>query len=55
MKTEQEAIEFLQKEAGISVEIVDYKYRVFDEDFDCPIKDTKALIEYAKEQKEAMG
>ena len=53
--TKEEAISFLIEKAGINVEVVDYEYRVFDSDFNSPIKDAKELIEYANEQKEAIG
>jgi len=50
-----EAIIFLEKEVGISVEEVpNYKYRIFDKDIDNYIKDDEDLIEYANEQKEAI-
>jgi len=55
IKNVDEAIAFLEDKAGISVAIVDYKYRVFDNDFDEPITDDKELIEYANEQMEAIG
>jgi len=55
IKTKEEAIEFLEEEANINVEIVDYKYRVSDNDFEDTIKDTKELIEYANEQAEAIN
>ena len=55
IKTIDEAIEFLQTKAGINVEIMTAKYRVSDFDMDSYIEDDKQLIEYAKEQQEAIG
>lgn len=53
--TTEQAIDFLEKKAGISVkDVSSYKYKVFDEDFTDFIKTDKELIEYAKEQQEAM-
>lgn len=49
-----EAIEFLGKKAGINVEEVTHKWRIWDNDFDSSCKDDKELIEYAKEQQEAI-
>jgi len=54
IKTRKEAINFLRNNAMINVEIVDYKYRVWDKDFNQPIKTNKELIDYANEQKEAL-
>ena len=54
IKTVDEAIRFLSEKVGISTEIVRYKYRVSDMDFDCPIRTDKDLIDYANEQKEAI-
>ena len=54
IKTVEEAIKFVSDKAGISTEIVDYKYRVFYEDFNSPIRTDKELIDYANEQKEAI-
>jgi len=54
IKTVDEAIRFLSEKVNISTEIVDYKYRVFDEDFNCPVRTDKDLIDYANEQKEAI-
>ena len=48
IKTVAEAIKFLSEVANISVEIVKYKYRVFDEDFNTPVKTDEDLINYAK-------
>lgn len=55
IKDVNEAIAFLETKAGINVEIVDYKYRVSDNDFDCRMTDDKELIDYANEQMEAIG
>jgi len=55
IKTTDEAIEFLSEKAGIKTEIVDYKYRVSDQDFNCSIKTDKDLIDYANEQMEAIN
>ena len=54
IKDIDEAIAFLEDKAGINVEIIDYKYRVSDNDFDDRITDDKELIDYANEQKEAI-
>ena len=54
IKTVDEAIKFLSDKVCISTEIVDYKYRVWDEDFNVPIKTDKDLIDYANEQKDAI-
>ena len=54
IKDVDEAIKFLFEKANINVEVVNYKYRVYDNDFDSPIKDDKELIDYANEQKEAL-
>ena len=54
MKTVKRAIEFLTKKANSSVDVLHYKYRVFDEDFSVFLKTDKELINYANEQKEAI-
>jgi len=54
IKNVEDAIKFLLEKAGIQTEIVDYKYRVSDQDFNSPIKDDEELIEYANEQMEAI-
>lgn len=54
IKDVDEAIKFLQEQAGIDVEEINAKYKVSDTDFINYIKDDKELIEYANEQKEAI-
>lgn len=54
IKTVEEAIKFLEERAGINVEEVEYKWRIWDNDFDDSCKEDKDLIEYANEQMEAI-
>lgn len=54
IKNINDAIKFLTEKANIDVEVVDYKYRVSDNDFNCSINDDDELIDYANEQKEAI-
>jgi len=54
IKDINEAIKFLQEKAGINVEEIEYKWRIWDNDFDFNCKDDKELIDYANEQMEAI-
>jgi hypothetical protein len=56
LKTVEEAVEFLEKKAGINVAVNHkfYKYNIWDLDINEQIETDKDLIDYANEQKEAL-